>query len=306
MNMKEWHAVKCWRVKKVWTQLEIARNCRRRRESLFDNGHCDKKFWCVDWLFLHLYLKPPLVKLGGTHIGVSRLPHELDDNRRIVTVADGDFAEETIRQTATAALKHQTAKVLTFFDLRQRLEQNENGGKIITRPKKAAGGVQTRREAFHRDLLKKFRRFKPEATRVPLRELRQGKVHGVQLLNWPSSVERSANFNEKELEMLERNPVLLVESTDCTDDYCEVFSRSSVEENAAQIENQRNLSGRLHQAAADTEVLDATMSTQFGTPAIDGVTQVHQSAADLDGIDLDAIEAMLAVALMESNNNKQN
>ncbi|KAJ3259751.1 hypothetical protein HDU77_001665 [Chytriomyces hyalinus] len=245
------------------------------------------------------------VKLGGTHIGTSRLPYESDDNRRIVTVADGDFAEETTRQTATAALKHQTAKVLTFLDLRQRLEQSESNGKIIACPKKVVGGVQTRREAFQRDLLRKFQKLKPDATRVPLRELREGKCHGVRMLNWPSSVARNSSFNEKELDILEQNPVLLVESTDDWDD---ISSETPVDENAEQasvhLEEQRNSAGQQTGSRPATGEIDASDTatsfgrnfnlTQFEIPAsYNQVAQARQSVMDLDGTDLDAIATLL-------------
>ncbi|KAJ3223154.1 hypothetical protein HDU78_011408 [Chytriomyces hyalinus] len=120
------------------------------------------------------------VKIGGTHVGMSRLPYESDDNRRIVSVALGDLAEQTTRQTAKGDIQYQTFKVLTFLDLRQRMGPNSN---VIAVPKVAIGGVHARRATFQVDLLRKFQKFKPHATRVPLRELREGKVHGVRMIS---------------------------------------------------------------------------------------------------------------------------
>ncbi|KAJ3231505.1 hypothetical protein HDU77_001088, partial [Chytriomyces hyalinus] len=142
------------------------------------------------------------VKTRGTHIGTSRLPYELDDNHRIVTVAAGDLAKQTMRQAAKAAIQYQPVKVLQYLDLRQRMEKNASNSAIIARPKNMVGPVHTRRTTFQGDLLRKYQKFNPQAKRVPLKELREGKIHGVRLMNWPSSVTKCANFNEKELEIL--------------------------------------------------------------------------------------------------------
>ncbi|KAJ3230491.1 hypothetical protein HDU78_008291 [Chytriomyces hyalinus] len=118
------------------------------------------------------------VKTGGMHIRTSRLPYASDDCC-IVTGAEGDLAEETTRQTDKAAIQYQTKKVLTFLDLRQRMGQNEDNERIIACPKKVGGEVQTKCMAFQADLLKKFQMFKPDAKKVPVQDLREGKVQGV-------------------------------------------------------------------------------------------------------------------------------
>ncbi|KAJ3395495.1 hypothetical protein HDU80_010303 [Chytriomyces hyalinus] len=222
------------------------------------------------------------VKLGGTHIATSRLPYESEENRRIVSVAFGDLAEETTRQAAKGDVQYQTAKVLTFLDLRQRMGPKSS---IIAVPKVAIGGVQIRRATFQGDLLRKFQKLKPEATRVPLKDLREGKVHGVQMTNWPSSVTKFANFNEKELDILEQNPVSFVESTNFADDLDVIGRRTLMDENfnqeSAHIDNHGKFSGQgldLGLAASEMEALDAAMSSgsssnspQLEIPACNGV-----------------------------------
>ncbi|KAJ3385230.1 hypothetical protein HDU80_000719 [Chytriomyces hyalinus] len=246
---------------------------------------------------------------GGTHIGASRLPYESDDNCRIVTVASGDFAEETVKQTEKAAMQHQTKKVLTFLDLRQKMEQNEDSQKIIACPKKVVAGVQKRRMTFQADLLQKYQMFKPSAKKVPLKELREGKVHGVQMINWPNAVTRCTNFNEKDLEVLERNPVSLVKSADNCDHFDDSTTGMPVDENAEQesthTEDQRNLSEEWmgsHMAASEMQVFDAAMissasfnSVHLDIPASNGVEQVQQSIMDLSGMDLDALSTLLGL-----------
>ncbi|KAI8827875.1 hypothetical protein BJ741DRAFT_583223 [Chytriomyces cf. hyalinus JEL632] len=220
------------------------------------------------------------VKTGGTHIGTSRLPYKSDDKRRIVTVAEGELAEETVRQTDKAAIQYQTKKVLTFFDLKRRMGEKEDNGRIISHPKKVDGGVQIRRTAFQADLLKKFQMFKPDAKKAPLKELREGKVHGVQMINWPSSVAKSPNFNEKELETLERNAVSLIESTDQADGF------------EMQVLDVGMISGRSFNSA------------RMDFPAGDRVEQSRQLTLDangddmgLNGTDLDALVTLLGVPI---------
>ncbi|KAJ3377202.1 hypothetical protein HDU80_003421 [Chytriomyces hyalinus] len=117
------------------------------------------------------------VKNGGTHIGASRLPYESDNNRRITTVALGDLVEQTVRQAAKADIQYQMPKVLAYLDTKQRMDPND---KIMACPK-VVGGVQARQATFQGDLLCKYQAFKPFAKKVPLKELRQGKIHSVRM-----------------------------------------------------------------------------------------------------------------------------
>ncbi|KAJ3241142.1 hypothetical protein HDU77_011047 [Chytriomyces hyalinus] len=176
---------------------------------------------------------------------------------------------------------------------------------IIAVLKVAIGGVQIRRATFQGDLLRKFQKLKPEATRVPLKDLREGKVHGVRMTNWPSSVTKFANFNEKELDILERNLVSFVESTNFADDLDVIGRRTLMDENfnpdSAHVDNHGNFSGQrldLGLAASEMEALDVAMSSgsssnspQLEIPACDGV-RTCQSALDPDGIDLAALMPM--------------
>ncbi|KAJ3403523.1 hypothetical protein HDU80_004049, partial [Chytriomyces hyalinus] len=52
------------------------------------------------------------VKNGGTHIGILRLPFESDNSHRISTLTLGDFAEQTMRQSAKADIHHQPSRIL--------------------------------------------------------------------------------------------------------------------------------------------------------------------------------------------------
>ncbi|KAJ3238994.1 hypothetical protein HDU78_003094 [Chytriomyces hyalinus] len=180
------------------------------------------------------------------------------------------------------------------------MDQNGDNGKIIARPKKAVSGVEKRRATFQADLLRKYQLFKPEAKKVPLKELREGKANGIRMINWPSSVTRMSNFNEKELEILEQHSVSLVESTDRADSVDGIGHGMPVGENAQQesthVEDQENISGQWmgsHLAAGEKQVLDVAMSFDFArleTPASDGTEHMHQSTMGLNGADLDALD----------------
>ncbi|KAJ3244218.1 hypothetical protein HDU78_011245 [Chytriomyces hyalinus] len=204
------------------------------------------------------------VKNGGTHIGASRLPHESDNNRRITTVALRDLAEQTVRQAAKADIQYQMPKVLAYLDTKQRMDPND---KIMACPK-VVGGVQARQATFQGDLLCKYQAFKPDAKKVPLKELRQGKI-----CDWPSAVGRFGNFDEKDLEILERNPVLLMASTDVVD-VEDIGSDTSIDEETGQdtapIEDSRNRAPEWQADFAEDEieaVLDAANSARFRIPA---------------------------------------
>ncbi|KAJ3392320.1 hypothetical protein HDU80_010873, partial [Chytriomyces hyalinus] len=119
------------------------------------------------------------------------------------------------------------------------------------------------------------------------------------MTDWPSSVTKISNFNEKELEILEQNPVSLVESTHQADGFDGISSRMPVDENGEQestgIQNQRNLSGSWMGsclAVGEMQVLDVAMSfnsAHLDTPACDGTEQTRESTMDLNGADLDAL-----------------
>ncbi|KAJ3244416.1 hypothetical protein HDU77_009912 [Chytriomyces hyalinus] len=244
------------------------------------------------------------VKNGGTHIGTSRLPYEKETKDRIKTIALGDMAEQAARHAAKGDQQYQTQKVLAYLDIRQNMDPKD---KIFARVK-AVGGIQARRATFHGDLLRKYQVFKPDAKNVPITELRQGKIHGIRMINWPNAVKKSTNFTEKELEILERNHVQLVKSTEDVADINKAASATSKEtdQGSTPSDDQRNKSVQsqggngddLNFAAGEMEaVLDAagfTGNIQFEMPAY-GETGQSAQTMDISGIDFDVISSILAM-----------
>ncbi|KAJ3239694.1 hypothetical protein HDU77_011246 [Chytriomyces hyalinus] len=164
----------------------------------------------------------------------------------------------------------------------------EQNGKITTRPK-VVGGVQARRATFQGDLLRKYQVLKPNAKKVPINDLRQGKIKGVRMINWPSAVARTGSFNEKELDILQRNSVSFVESTDVVADFEDIDSVAPAAENELSF-TVEDLESALD---AVTGSDSSSSSTHFEIPAYDGAEGVHQSTMNLNGIDLEALSTML-------------
>ncbi|KAI8823811.1 hypothetical protein BJ741DRAFT_654926 [Chytriomyces cf. hyalinus JEL632] len=160
--------------------------------------------------------------------------------------------------------------------------------------------LQARRATFQEDSLRKFQVFRPAVKNIPVTELRQGKIRGIRMI-----MRKMANFTLEELDILERNHIQLVKSTEDVDREASSASNETEQESLA-TNNQTNGPPQSHNdidlnlAAGEMEAVlvaaGLTDNTQFKTPAY-GKNDQSADAMSFGEIDF---EALLLIIGMQS------
>ncbi|KAJ3226048.1 hypothetical protein HDU78_010459 [Chytriomyces hyalinus] len=137
------------------------------------------------------------------------------------------------------------------------------------------------------DFLRKYQVLKPNAKKVPINDLQQGKIKGVQMISEykNSSIATSALTNQ----LLVDWPISFMEITDAFADFEDIDSVTPATENELSF-TVEDLESALD---AVTGSDSSSSSTHFEIPAYDGAERVHESTMNLNGIDLEALSTML-------------